>query len=455
MRLRVLLAAAFVLLVGCSNTADHATGDDATPPDMPAFSDELQAMQDFYRIEFLSDGYPGRRDDGEVWAHPIYGTYVLNDYLRQHGEQPTDELEEAIRTVADAIVDRMSEHRGTLVFWYEADPERGARLYDRHYSGLTQAYYAVALHRAGERLGDETLTDAAARVFDSLLVPVEDGGVWHDGPSGPGVAEVPQEPVSWILNGWQSALLWMDKYAELARSQEAREAVRESSEAMGEMLPLYDIPKLANSRYGLTGFVYLRLTMEQPVAVSDVSIEVPGEATYPVPVGEGTRWQNHISPDEVGSRSMRMNVVLSRVSHPEPNRLRFTVGEPMQVTVDAYLGDYDPLSTAPVEPEWTEIARVAADGPEVVEIPDRITDRVAYPTNFVKEIAGENVNVYHPLHVHRLRQLADKTGVVGLAEWADQWESYVCRWTALDIYDGLSVSAANGEQGTVEPATFC
>lgn len=120
---------------------------------MPPFSKELQAQQDYYRFEFLDDGYPGR-DDG--WAHPIYGVWVLNDYLDQHEAKPTDELEEAIRTVAHAAVERMDDHRGALVFWYDAAPERGAR----STGGTTPVSPRATTPRACTEPGDESTIGA-------------------------------------------------------------------------------------------------------------------------------------------------------------------------------------------------------------------------------------------------------------------------------------------------------
>src|SRR5690606_7145991 len=127
-------------------------------------------------------------------------------------------LERGLSTVAHAAIDRMDEHHGALVFWYDAAPERGARLYRRHYSGLTQGYYAETLHRVGDRLDDPELIEAAARVFKSLTIPVEDDGVLHRTPYGPVIAEVPQQPNAWILNGWQSALTSVHGYAERSGS---------------------------------------------------------------------------------------------------------------------------------------------------------------------------------------------------------------------------------------------
>jgi hypothetical protein len=189
---------------------------------MPSLSPRLAGMQDFYRFSFLPDGYPGRRDDdGTVFAHPLYGAYVLEDYLDQYAADPAPALRTAIGAVARATIARMSPHEGALVFWYAAEPTRGARLYARHYSGLTQSYYAVQLQRAGKALADPALVKAAARVFDSLLVPAERDGVHFADARGVTIAEVPQRPNSWILNGWLSALASIVEYGRLSGSAKA------------------------------------------------------------------------------------------------------------------------------------------------------------------------------------------------------------------------------------------
>lgn len=459
---RVALTIALAIVLSACGDAQREQA-----PQMPAFTEGLESMRDFYRLEFLPDGYPGRRmDNGSLKPHPIYGVYVIEDYLKQYGQRPSRALARAIGTVAHAAVRRMDGHRGALAFYYDEDWDL-ARLYERHYSGLTQAYYAVALHRAGQALRDRRLIEGAARVFDSLLITVEDGGVLHRTSRGPVIAEVPQQPNSWILNGWQSALVSVHEYADLTGSERARRLLRDSAKAMAEVLPLYDAERLANSRYGLTGFVYLRLRTEgTPTKILDARVQVPGEGSFPAPPRRGSRWQNYLFEEDLqpdgrtlrGS-SVQMNVVLSRASRPERNRLRFTLDslEPVDAVVEAYVGRYDPLKSSPVDPRWTEVAKVTAKPGEaaVVQLPASLVDKVVYPTNFVKEIDGQNTNVYHPIHIRRLLELADITGLREFKRWANRWEDYICRWATMDIYAGLSVREGGGGKAILDPQAYC
>ncbi|SBR50243.1 D-glucuronyl C5-epimerase C-terminus [Halomonas sp. HL-93] len=343
-------------------------------------------------------------------------------------------------------------------------------MYHKHYSGLTQSYYAEILYRVGERLNDPTLIDAADRVFESLTIPVEEGGVLHNSAHGPVIAEVPQEPNSWILNGWQSALESVHRYAEISDSDKAQELFEESTEAMAAMLHLYDVADLANSRYGLTGFVYLRINPAgSGVSLKNTAIEIPGEPSVPVESTEGSRWQSYFfegdtTPMENGveitGSSARLNAVLSMASAPESNRLEFdfNASTTMEITVDIYVGSYDPLSSAPVDAEWVQLAKLTATPGERVsiDIPVEFLDKVAYPTNFVKQISGEQVNVYHSIHVMRLRQLADASGTEELRDWADLWEGYICRWAGMKLYDDYKARdyKAVGEQ-LIDPQEVC
>ncbi|MCB2177120.1 MAG: D-glucuronyl C5-epimerase family protein [Actinomycetales bacterium] len=418
---------------------------------MPPLSARFASMQDFYRFHFLSDGYPGRAEpDGTVFAHPIYGTYVLADYAGQLERQRTAELESALRTVAHAAVDRMEDHRGALAFWYDADPVRSARLYERHYSGLTQGYYAVELYRAGTLLGDTALLDAAERTFASLLVPVQEGGVYFENARGSTICEVPQHPNSWILNGWMSSLASVRRYAELSGSAQAQETFAASALSMADLLPLFDDPALRTSLYGLTGFTYLRLVFDTvPTGLEDLVLVVPGEADVQVAATGVSRWQTFVLDGDMAgttptSRTVRLNAVLSIATVGGGNALEATVvaDRPVRVVLEGMKGEYDPRSSAPVRSQWVRLDDATTEAARHrvrLAIGDEIARAAAYPTNFVKEIDGLNVNIYHGVHIRRLREIGAATGIQEMLDWADTWADYVDQWPSMSIYEGLAM----------------
>lgn len=154
-----------------------------------------------------------------------------------------------------------------------------------------------------------------------------------------------------------------------------------------------------------------------------------------------------------------MNAVVSLASSPEPNRLGAQVDVTKETTVrlEAKLGVFDPLSAAPMEVEWTTIGRskVAAGKNQIsFDIPMDVVERVVVPTNFAKKINGEQVNVYHSIHISRLRELAAITGINDLDEWADKFGGYICNWSKNDLYDGLKTpDPTSGDN--VDPASMC
>lgn len=362
---------------------------------MPPLTGELARQESYYRLTWLSDGYPGRREEARVWAHPLYGAYALLDYLDQMERRPSAELRGALSRVAGAAVARMRPHEDALVFWYEQDDDN-SRAAQPYYSGLTQSHYAAHLARAGVVLGDPSLMQAAHSAFASLTIPVEKAGVYSAGLSGPHIAELSQQPRNYILNGWQSALAAIVQYANLTSRADARQLARDSAQEMARLLPLYDAPALRNSRYSLSGFVYARLIFRgadrSGVTLGRVRLAIPGEGVLPVDRVGGSRWDNHVLPQDVeavdgalrpAGNLVRLNLVLSRISYPQPNRLLGEVTGPGGVVeVQVQRGRYDPRSSSQTDRAWATVARVERpSGTSTIDVPLPwdLADLVAYP----------------------------------------------------------------------------
>ncbi len=427
--------------------------------EMPAFSPSLSAMKSFYQFEFLPDGYPSRAG---AWAQPIYGVYILKDYLGQYKKSPTPELEKALKTVAYAALNRMQEYKGGLVFWYEDALERGSRLHTKHYSGLTQSYYAVIFYKVGKLFNDQVLVQASEKMFLSLTIPIEEGGVFHRTPYGPVIEEVPQHPSSVILNGWGSALLSIDEYATLSGSRQARAIFNESVLTMTKLLPLYDVPGVKNSLYCLTGFTHIRMTLPKEGAkITNMKIIVPNQEEHPVPVsdGEDTRWKNYFLKKGLTSieggvkftgKTGEFNAILSLASFPDPNKIEFSFDaeEAMPIKMEIQVGSYDPRSSRPVENTWIEFANIAAEpGQKItVDVPMEIIKRIPYPTDFKSKINGKSTNLYHKIHLRILKSLYDKTGNDAFLTFHTKWSGYLQDWSMMPEYRGLYVKEGKGVQ---------
>lgn len=440
--------------------------------ELPRFQ-HLEPLREFYRLDWLPDGFPARRmEDGSLAPHPLYGVYVLRDYVRQHRRSPSPAMVRALRLVADAALSRMELFQGALVFRYPQALETGRALAGR-YSGLTQAYYAVTLYEVYQETGDELYRDAAELSFRSLLVPEEDGGVLYRWGDEVAIAEVPARPRDLVLNGWQSALISTDQYARLSGSAAARRLFDESSATMARLLPLFDAHEYRNSRYALAGPTDARLTISpgiSGVSLSDVRIHIPRDGAFELTPGPLSRWKMHLDPSDVVQADgvlrprvaqIDMALVLSRISHPRPNELRLKIESPRRTKVELELlaGRYDPLAAYEVDRRWQHAAtRTVPRGRTEVRlaIPWEVAELVAYPTNFRKVLEGRRTNVYHAIHILRLDELHELTGEPVFAEFADRWRGDACAWAEMDLYAGLRVRSywTPGESG-VDPERLC
>ncbi len=169
---------------------------------LPPLPPSRAEVYDYYRIGFFEDGYPGRRkDDDHLVPHPIYGTYVILDYLNQYKRTENPEFLSAACRVADAAIRRMDGSDAMLRFWYEPEYGMGVESH-RWISGLTQAHYLDTLSRLHEISKEERYLDAAGRVLEVLRRPVAEGGVLASTRDGVVIEESPGRPTDAVLNGW-------------------------------------------------------------------------------------------------------------------------------------------------------------------------------------------------------------------------------------------------------------
>lgn len=141
--------------------------------------------------------------------------------------------------------------RDSLVFWYRIDSVFNSTS-KAYYSALTQSYYAEVFAQVYEAIEEERFLQAAEQVYLSLKIPVQDGGVMHLSSKGPSIQEYPMSPNGYVLNGWFSAISAVATYARIVGDEDAERFWNDNLQTLIKMLPLYDAPLLANSRYALT-----------------------------------------------------------------------------------------------------------------------------------------------------------------------------------------------------------
>lgn len=410
---------------------------------LPPLQLSRKAVWDYYRIEFLPTGYPGRRTDEVLYAHPIYGPYVIADYVAQYRSTKDEAFLAAACRVADAAVEQMTEIGGGLAFVYSPESTKVSSRTRPFYSGLTQARYVDVFTKLLAQPGTDRFHEPLSKILDSFLVPTEEGGVARlTNGGGLIIEEYPGEAPDCTLNGWTTATVILRDYARANDDEQAWDLFRQSVKGIEDLISLYDAPDYASSRYKLSGRATFKLTaLDADLELTGASVEMPGSGTY-----AGSRAGDAVGevvkdgPRHIGSgRSVSVNLLLSRVTWPAPNRLHLSVRADQGGVLRIEIGDavYEPLtSVLPVRfhNHIADVEVVAGDNELDIEVPWVHAEHVAYPTNFGKKIAGRQVNQYHWIHVDTLAKIAEETGSDILRYYRDRWAKGPSRWAELPGY---------------------
>ncbi|WP_167752772.1 D-glucuronyl C5-epimerase family protein [Pusillimonas caeni] len=451
MPLRTIIFALFLSLINLA----HA--------EMPPLPEHRAAVYSYYKLKFLEDGYPGRETDHRIVPHPIYGTYVITDYLRSWRETGDKSFLQGAIKVGDAALKRMNDRNGALVFYYTPEMKLTS-MPGTFYSGLTQGRYLGVFTDLWQATGDTKYLAAAERVLQSLLIPVKDGGVALEAKGGIVLEEWPHEVATYTLNGWTTTMLQVYEFYDRTGSEKAKLLFDHNLKALEQLLPLYDIENLSNSRYGLTGFVWMRLVFSDGFLgqIKTLTLDVGDSTEHHFLINTKNRWLPFIHdgvkaesgyPLPVTKKVVQINTLLSMISWPEPNEIHLSLlaERPGRLSVQILSGPYDPLASSLKGDSWkslytTEI-KEGENGIDIV-IPWEKAALVAYPTNFAKHIASRNYNVYHFIHIKNLRRIAAITRSPTVKKYADRWESYVRKWPTIPLYTQHDIEL---EQYTARP----
>lgn len=430
--------------------------DDGLP--VPPLPSKRVQIWEFYRLSFDQDGCPMKRmPDGRLEFHPILVPYLVADYVDLYTATKDQRCLSFAARIMDLALSRTDPDRHEIIFTYKQSSGLSSMPMD-FFSALTQSWYLRALAMLEDHYPGRYCS-AIQRVFDSLLIPVSKGGVLLKKPYGWIVEEYPADPPLYTLNGWLTALRWILTVLPTLRrcGIDCDEFMEKNLQAVDHLLPLYDAKFCWNSRYQLTGFSRLKFVADRSGAdleCTSLDIEIDGENPGHVDLGsEGTRnrWKNYL--EKSTDRIAQFNVVLSLISHPNPNHYDgvFNVTKDCRVTVHVADGDYRPDQTGLSTTRWREIGvhKLSAGKNRLRgSIPFDEQNLFSYPTNFKKNIGGLNYNAYHFLHIVDLAILYQMTGRHNYAETARRWMGYMNEWPKIPELSDPRISHLSYIYGT-------
>jgi hypothetical protein len=416
---------------------------------LPPLIRTREEIYDYYKLRFLQDGYPGRQMKNKIVPHPLYGAYVIRDYLNQYDSTKDEKYLKAAITVAKASLGRMEKFKDALVFWYNSDMGISSSP-ARFYSGLTQSRYLVLFGQLFKLTNDPLFLKSSIEILESLFIKQSDGGVLKQFHSGVSIEEVPNEIPLYTLNGWLTAIINVKLYADEVNSERAQELFSKNVDSVERIIDLYDVEEIASSRYHLSGLCSLKLRFLngfRPIIIRG-SVKIPKEGKFPIKLQQNKNlYSNYIKDKKhininhytVTTEEVETNLVLSMISFPEENsvsiELETSAGGEMEVLIG--VGEYDPFSNNLRPTRWISLGKFNASKstPKIwVTIPWRKAWFVAYPTNFMKKIGGRNYNVYHYIHIKRLKTLHDYTKREKFNRYYLKWFGYTKQWPEMEPY---------------------
>jgi hypothetical protein len=294
--------------------------------------------------------------------------------------------------------------------------------------------------------------ESSKKILESLFIKQSDGGVLKQFHSGVSIEENPNEIPLYTLNGWLTAIINVKRYTDLVNSERAEELFSKNVDSVERIIDLYDVEELANSRYHLSGLCSLKvrfLNGFRPTVIRG-SVTIPQEGEFPIKLQQSEnvyKYSNYIKDKKhanvnhypVTTEEVEINIVLSMISFPDENSVSFELetseGGEMEVLIG--VGDYDLFSGDLRPTRWISLGKfnVSKNTPRIwVAIPWREAWLVAYPTSFGKKIGGKNYNVYHYIHINRIKTLYDYTKREKFNKYHLKWIGYTKRWPEMEPY---------------------
>jgi len=433
--------------------------------DLPPLQTTRKEVYDFYKIRFLKDGYPGKQLKDKIAPHPLYGAFVIGDYLKQYDLTKDEKYLHAAVKVARASVDRMEQFKDALVFWYK--PDMGLTQFPaKFYSGLTQSRYLVLLGRLYKVTNDPLFIESSRRILESLFIKQSDGGVSKQFHSGVSIEEYPNEIPLYTLNGWLTAVINVKRYTDVVNSARAKELFQQHVESIERIIDFYDVEELANSRYHLSGRCSLKLRFLRdfrPIIIRG-SVNIPKEGDFPIKLQQSKNFYSNYIRDKkdvnanryaVTTEEVETNIILSMISFPEENSVSFELetSEEGEVEVLIGTGDYDLFSERLRPTRWISLGKfnVSKNTPKIwVTIPWHKAQLVAYPTNFLRKIGGKNYNVYHYIHMKSMKTLYAYTKKEKFNKYSLKWLRYTQKWHEMEPYKSEKIEFRPLGQGLDE-----
>jgi len=134
----------------------------------------------YYQYKIVNNlPYQYNKKKKSYFWNPIYPVFFYKDYLQKYSETKKVEYLENIEALTKVLMDKSKtfKYKNKIVrtFYYKGSGDV-ARMFHKHYSGLTNSYYVNVFSQLYKVTGNSKYKQYAIELFRSLTVPVDEGG---------------------------------------------------------------------------------------------------------------------------------------------------------------------------------------------------------------------------------------------------------------------------------------
>jgi len=270
------------------------------------------------------------------------------------------------------------------------------------------------------------------------------------------IALVPMQPNGWILNGWLSSIVNIDKANDVLNNTNIKLFIKKNLDTLKKTLPLYNVKDLCISRYNLSQFFYFRI-LKKSYKVKNISFIYPLDSRIDITTKDGigkkqSRWQPYILDKGdisikdnlfVGKKTLQFNGILTLSGYPKQNKIEFEFAEKVinkkDIRFQVYVGQYDPLHASATNRKWVDIKdfRIEKNKLTINLSYDLFNNTIGYPTNFMKKFSNGRRNTYHDIHIKWLIYLGKKYKYESFIQMSNKWLQCKTKWKSIDVYKNM------------------
>ena len=395
----------------------------------------------FYQIKIIDDLPITTKNSKVPYFHPIMASYVINDMILEciclnfpadfpKIKDVTDKHPEMIHKTVKVMNNIMNIGKKDGIFRYH---KYFGSVLNGKYSGLTNGRYYFLYQYFGTLINNAEYLNFAKMMLDSLLIPIESGGVCidlnkffgiNDNIKKIWIDEVSDIP-HMILNGGMTCLRQLYSSYDILDDKNIKDIIDKFLNGLCFLLKYYDSPEYSISKYSLAPKGILKIVAENKIKSCHISYNY---LNYEIPSSKN---KNDLNTFLIGSNNV--NYINFAYIEPADNVIEICFNKKInKISVSILENCYESAS------EIKKCNYVLIENNNyninnnILKININAINAIKYIkpkiTVFSKNINNKLYNIYHYNHINSLQYFYGKTNNDIIKTYLTKFKEYTNIW---------------------------